>query len=270
MDTNQRPGRGEQLAQDAVSGEDDHRSPGRLLRQSVRTVGSRLGDIRRYGIRPLLDEAAAQIRPASREQLVERYPGMSDDDIARRLTDRAAKTAAGVALAVGGAIVAQEAAAAATAVAPPASGGFLGTLGITALAEVLALFMVEAKLRTDLNALAGQPRATPRDLVAAVLGEVAAVGGWSKLRGRSLRRVLPEAAARRVAVQIAKMVPRRFARILVPEVIAPVVGSVIAARMASKQVRDAGYEHWTELCGPTPTTEVHWGPRDTNGRARGV
>jgi hypothetical protein len=270
MDTNQRPGWGEQLAEEAGSGEDDHRSPRRLLRDSVRTVGGRLGDIRRHGIQPVLQEAAAQIQPASREQLLVRYPGMTDDDIARRLTDRAAKTAAGVALAVGGVIVAQEAAAVSTAAAPPAAGGFLGTLGITALAEVLALFVVEAKLRTDLNALAGQPTATPKDLVAAVLGEVAAVGGWSKLRARSMRRVLPSAAARRVAVQIARMVPRRFARILVPEVIAPVVGSVIAARMASKQVRDAGRDHWIELRGPSPTTEVRWGDVETNGRARGV
>jgi len=266
MDTNQRSRSDDKLDKDAAPESDDKHSPGRLLRNSVRTVSSRLGDIRTHGIQPLLDEAAAQIRPASRDELLVRYPDLSDDQIARKLTDRAARTAAGVALAVGGVIVAQEAAAAAAAAAPPAAGGILGTLGITALAEVLALFVVEAKLRTDLNALAGQPTATPRDLVAAVVGEVAAVGGWSRLRGRSIRRLLPEAAARRIAARLVTMVPRRFARIIIPEVIAPAIGSVIAARMASKQVRDAGREHWTELRGPAPSTEVRWGSPDANGR----
>jgi hypothetical protein len=269
MDTNQRSRSAEQPTHGADP-EGDKRSARGLLRNSVRTVSGRLGDIRAHGIQPLLDEAAAQIRPASREELLTRYPGLSDDEIAKRLTNRAAKTAAGIAVAVGGVIVAQEAAAAASAAAPPAAGGVLGTIGITALAEVLALFIVEAKLRTDLNALAGQPTATPKDLVASVIGEVAAVGGWSKLRGRSLRRVLPEAAARRVATRLATMVPRRFARIIIPEVIAPAIGSVIAARLASKQVRDAGREHWTELRGPTPTTEVRWGHPDHNGHGRGV
>jgi hypothetical protein len=269
MDTNQRDTSAERHAHDSDP-EGDKRSAGSLLRNSVRTVTSRLGDIRDHGIQPLLHEAAAQVRPASREELLTRYAGLSDDEIAKRLTSRAAKTAAGVAFAVGGVIVAQEAAAAATAAAPPAAGGILGTLGITALAEVLALFMVEAKLRTDLNALAGQPTATPRDLVASILGEVAAVGGWSNLRARSLRRVLPEAAARRIAARIVTMVPRRFARVIIPEVIAPAIGSVIAARMASKQVRDAGMQHWTELRGPAPTTEVRWGEPDHNGHGRGV
>jgi hypothetical protein len=277
MDTNQRSTPDDRFASEAAKGDGKNDDKGdhkhvsrRLLRDSVRTVSGRIGDIRRHGIRPLLDEAAAQVRPASREELLARFPDLNDDQIARKLTDRAARTAAGVALAVGGVIVAQEAAAAASAAAPPAAGGILGTIGITALSEVLALFMVEAKLRTDLNALAGQPTATPRDLVAAVLGEVAAVGGWSKLRGRSLRRVLPEAAARRAAASLARMVPRRFARIIIPEVIAPAIGSVIAARIASKQVRDAGREHWTELRGPDPSTEVRWGEPDHNGHSRGV
>ncbi len=91
-----------------------------------------------------------------------------------------------------------------------------------------------------------------------VVSEVQAAGGWSKLRGRSLRRVLPEAAARRIAAQVARLVPMRFARIVIPEVVAPLVGSVFAARLAVRQVRAAGEEHWARLRA-APRTTVTWG-----------
>ena len=59
--------------------------------------------------------------------------------------------------------------------------------------------MLEAKLRADLGALAGQPVLTPRELAANVLGDVQAAGGWKEVQGRSMRRALPDAAARRAA-----------------------------------------------------------------------
>jgi len=232
----------------------------RLLRDAAGVVRGRLGDIGRHGIRPLLDEAAAQIRPATLEELRGRYPGVPDDEIAGRLIRRASRTAATVAIAIGGIVAAQEAVAAvSTPAAPPAAGAGVGVVGITALAEVLVLFVLEAKLRLDLGALAGRPARSPRDLAAAVLGEVQAAGGWSVLRRRSLRLALPGAAARRLAARIARLVPRRFARIVVPEVIAPVLGSLWASRLAARQVRSAGEACWLELRGPAPSTEVTWG-----------
>jgi hypothetical protein len=256
---------GERLAAEGAAAGDDQSSVRRLLRDAVGVVKGRVGDVTKAGIRPLLDEAAAQVRPATLEELRTRYPGLSDDEVARRLIDRAARTAAALALLVGGVIAAQQAVAAATLAAPPAAGSALGSIGVTALAEVLALFLLEAKLRADLGALAGQRPLTPRELVANVLGEVQAAGGWRTVRARSLRRALPDAAARRLAARITAMVPARFARVVIPEVVAPLVGSAVAARLATRQVRALGEEHWGRLR-LMPRTTVHWSePSTTNG-----
>jgi hypothetical protein len=249
---------GERLADESAASVGDERSTRMLVTDAIKVVRGRLGDIRRQGIQPLLDEAAAQVRPATREELRARYPGLPDDEIAHRLTDHAARTTGAVVLAIGGVLAAQEVLAAVSAAAPPAGGTALGAVGITALAEVLVLFVLEAKLRADLGALAGQPALSPRDLVGGVVSEVQAAGGWTKLRGRSLRRVLPEAAARKIAVQVARLVPTRFARIVIPEVVAPLVGSVFAARLAVRQVRAAGEQHWAQLRA-MPRTTVTWG-----------
>jgi hypothetical protein len=249
---------GERLAEETTASVGDERSTRRMVTDAMKVVRGRLGDVRRHGIQPLLDEAAAQVRPATLEELRARYPGVPDDQVARRLIDHAARTTGGVVLAIGGLLAAQEAMAAVSSVAPPAGGTFLGAVGITALAEVLVLFVLEAKLRADLGALAGQPALSPRDLVGGVVSEVQAAGGWSRLRGRSLRRVLPEAAARKLAVQVARLVPMRFARIVIPEVVAPLVGSVFAARLAVRQVRAAGERHWAQLRA-MPRTTVTWG-----------
>ena len=248
---------GERLADEGVSAGDD-RSTGRLVIDAMKVVCGRLGDVRRQGIQPLLDEAAAQVRPSTLVELRARYPGLHDDEVARRLIERAARTAGGVALAIGGLLAAQEAAAVVSSAAPPAGGLALGTVGITALAEVLVLFVLEAKLRADLGALAGQPSLSPRDLVSGVVSEVQAAGGWTKLRGSGLRRALPEAAARRIAAQVVRLVPARFARIVVPEVVAPLIGAAFAARLAIRQVRAAGEQHWGELRS-IPGTTVTWG-----------
>jgi hypothetical protein len=260
---------GERLAAEGAASGDDQPSLRRLLRDAVGVVKGRLGEVSKGGIRPLLDEAAAQVRPATLEELRTRYPGLSDDEVAKRLIDRAARSAAGLALLVGGVVAAQQAVAAASVAAPPAAGAALGSIGVTALAEVLALFVLEAKLRADLGALAGQQPLNPRELVANVLGDVQAAGGWRSVRGRSLRRALPDAAARRMAARIAAMVPARFARIIIPEVVAPLVGSAIAARLAARQVRAGGEQHWGQLR-MTPRTTAHWGVPSTpnGGRAR--
>jgi hypothetical protein len=252
---------GERLADEGASASDE-RSARRLVTDAMKVVRGRLGDIGRQGIQPLLDEAAAQVRPTTLEELRVRYPGLHDDEIARRLIDRAARTAGGVALGIGGLLAAQEAAAVVIAAAPPAGGAVLGAVGITALAEVLVLFILEAKLRADLGALAGQPTSSPRDLVSGVISEVQAAGGWSKLRGASLRRAIPEAAAIRIAAQIVRLVPRRFARVVIPEVIAPLIGAAFAARLALKQVRSAGAAHWGQLR-TIPRTTVTWGSPTT-------
>lgn len=251
---------GEELAEQTAAAGDDTSSVRKLVANAAGLIRGRLGDILHHGIQPLLNEAASQIRPATLDSLHRRFPGLSDDEIAMRLTDHAARTASAVALGIGGVIVAQQAATVAAAAVPPAAGAMLGALGVTALAEVLVLFVIEAKLRTDLNALAGQPSATPRDLVATILGEVEAAGGWSKLRRRSLQRSLPVTATRRVLARVVPLIPARFARIVVPEVIAPAVGAVWAARVAARQLRAAGSSHWQELRGLPPSTEVSWGP----------
>ena len=256
---------GERLAAEGAAAGSDQSSVRRLLRDAIGVVKGRLGEVTRVGIRPLLDEAAAQVRPATLEELRGRYPGLTDDEVAKRLIDRAARTAAALAMVVGGVVAAQEAVAAASAVAPPAAGTAIGAIGVTALAEVLALFLLEAKLRADLGALAGQRALTPRELAAGVLGEVQAAGGWSTLRARSLRLALPNAAARRMAARIAGMVPARFARVVIPEVVAPLVGSAFAARLALRQVRAAGEQHWGRLR-TEPRTTVRWGePSAGNG-----
>ncbi len=249
---------GERLGAETAAAGDD-KSTARLIRDAIGIVRGRLSEVARSGIQPLLDEAASQIRPASRDELRQRYPGLPDDQIARRLVDRAARTATGLVLAIGGMLVAQETAAAASSVAPPAAGGILGAVGVTALAEVLALFALEAKLRADLSALAGEPVQTPRELLGGVLGEVELAGGWGAVRRLSLRRGLPEAAVRRAARQVARLVPVRFARIVVPEIIAPLLGAVWAARLANKQVRSTGERYWAELRA-RPRTTVIWGP----------
>jgi hypothetical protein len=258
---------GERLADEGASASDE-RSTKRLVTDAMKVVRDRLGDIGRHGIQPLLDEAAAQVRPATLEELRIRYPGLDDDEVARRLIDRAARTAAGVALGIGGVVAAQEAAAVVTSVVPPAGGAVLGSVGAVALAEVLVLFVLEAKLRADLGALAGQPTASPRDLVAGVISEVQAVGGWNKLHGASLRRALPEAAAIRIASQVVRLVPARFARVVIPEVIAPLIGAAFAARLALKQVRSAGETHWAQLRA-IPRTTVTWGSPTSGGHPSG-
>jgi hypothetical protein len=257
---------GERLADEGASVSDD-RSAKRLVNDAMKVVRDRLGDIGRYGIQPLLDEAAAQVRPATHQELRVRYPGLHEDEIARRLIERAARTAAGVTIGLGGLLAAQEAAAVVSSAVPPAGGALFGAVGITAMAEVLVLFLLEAKLRADLGALAGQPSGTPRDLVAGVLSEVQEVGGWTKLRNASLRRALPEAAARRIAIQVVRLVPVRFARIIIPEVVAPLVGAAFAARLALRQVRSAGERHWGELR-KLPRTTVTWG-RPSDGERPG-
>ena len=255
----------ERLAAEGAAAGGDQSSARRLLREAIGIVRGRLGEVTKGGMRPLLDEAAAQVRPATLEELRGRYPGLSDDEVARRLIDRAARTAAALALVVGGVLAAQEAVAAASAVAPPASGTAIGAIGVTALAEVLALFLLEAKLRADLGALAGQRALTPRELAAGVLGEVQAAGGWSSVRARSMRLALPNAAARRMAARIAGIVPARFARVVIPEVIAPLIGSAVAARLAARQVRALGEQHWGRLR-LEPRTTVRWGePAAGNG-----
>jgi hypothetical protein len=261
---------GERLAAEGAAAGGDRSSVRRLLRDAVGVVRGRLGEVSKRGIRPLLDEAAAQVRPATLEELRARYPGLSDDEVAKRLIDRAARTAAGLAMLVGGAIAAQQAVAAASVAAPPAAGAAIGSIGVTALAEVLALFLIEAKLRADLGALAGQRPLMPRELVANVVGEVQAAGGWTGVRGRSLRRALPDAAARRLAARIAAMVPARFARVVIPEVVAPLIGSAVAARLAARQVRSRGEQDWGRLR-LLPRTTVSWGePSSGNGgRAAG-
>jgi hypothetical protein len=258
---------GERLA-DPVSAGGGEPSIGRLIGDAVGVVRGRLSEVAKGGIQPLLDEAATQVRPATLEELHGRYPGLSDDEVARKLIDRSARTATGIVLAVGGILAAQEAFAAASAVAPPAAGVALGTVGVTALAEVLLLFVIEAKLRADLAALAGERVQTPRELVAGVVGEVQAAGGLDTLRRRSLRLALPEAAVRRTATRIARLVPSRFARIVLPEVIAPLVGAAVAARMANRQLKAAGERCWGELR-MRPKTTVSWGPSAWNGGGRG-
>jgi hypothetical protein len=254
---------GERLAADGTAG---GQSSGRLIRDAIGVVRGRLGEIARGGIQPLLQEAAAQIKPATLAELRARYPGLTDDEVARRLIDRAARTAAGVALSVGGILAAQQAIAVASAAVPPAGGAAIGAVGVTALAEVLVLFAIEAKLRADLGALAGQRALTPRELVAEVAGEVQAAGGFSMLRRRSFRLALPQAAVRRTAARISMMIPTRFARVVIPEVIAPLVGSAFAARLAYRQVRVAGERRWGELR-LLPRTTATWRPATDNGEA---
>ena len=237
---------GERLAQGAA-GAADQPSLRTLLHDAVAIVRSRWEEVRRHGVGPLLEEAAAQVRPATREELAARYPGLAPDEVARRLIERAARQAMGTALALGGLVAVQEAVAAARATRPPRAVAALGSVGATAAAEVVVLFLLEAKLRADLGALAGLPPQTPRELVASVLEEVQAAGGLGGLRGRSLQRAVPQAATRRIAARVASMVPARFARVVIPEVVAPVVGSAWAGRLAARQVRAAGERHWAAL-----------------------
>jgi hypothetical protein len=248
---------GERLAAESAAATDEP-TMRRLFGDAVGVVKGRLGEVSRGGIRPLLDDAAAQVRPATLQELRTRYPGLPDDEVAKRLIDRAAKTAAGLALLVGGVVAAQEAIAVASAAAPPAAGTAVGAIGVTALAEVLALFVLEAKLRADLGALAGQPVLSPRELAANVLGDVQAAGGWKAVRGRSIGQALPNAAARRAAARLAAMIPGRFARIVLPAIVAPLIGSAVAARLASRQVRAGGEQHWGRLR-TTPWTVAEWG-----------
>ena len=257
---------GERLAAEGAAASDEP-SLRRLFGDAIGVVKGRLGEVSRVGVRPLLDEAAAQVRPATLHELRDRYPGLSDDEVARRLIDRAAKTAAGLALLVGGVVAAQQAMAVASAAVPPVAGTTLGSIGVTALAEVLALFVLEAKLRADLGALAGQHALSPRELAANVLGDVQAAGGWRAVQGRSMRRAIPDAAARRAAARIVAMVPARFARIVIPEIIAPLIGSAVAARLAARQIRAGGEQHWGALR-MMPRTTAQWGPPVTPNGGR--
>ena len=258
---------GERLAAEGAAAGNDEPSLRRLFGDAVGVVRGRLGEVSKGGVRPLLDEAAAQVRPATLQELRGRYPDLPDDEVAKRLIDRAARTAAGLAMLVGGVVAAQEAVAVVSAAAPPVAGTTIGSIGVTALAEVLALFVLEAKLRADLGALAGQSSLSPRELAANVLGDVQAAGGWGAVRGRSLRRALPDAAARRAAARLAAMVPARFARIIIPEVVAPLIGSAIAARLAARQVRAGGEQHWGRLR-TMPRTTASWGPPVTPNGGR--
>ena len=258
---------GERLAAEGAAAGNDEPSLRRLFGDAVGVVRGRLGEVSKAGVRPLLDEAAAQVRPATLQELRGRYPDLPDDEVAKRLIDRAARTAAGLAMLVGGVIAAQEAVAIGSAAAPPVAGTTLGSIGVTALAEVLALFVLEAKLRADLGALAGQSSLSPRELAANVLGDVQAAGGWGAVRGRSLRRALPDAAARRAAARLAAMIPARFARIIIPEVVAPLIGSAFAARLAARQVRAGGEQHWGRLR-TMPRTTASWGPPVTPNGGR--
>jgi len=258
---------GERLAAEGAAAGNDEPSLRRLFGDAVGVVRGRLGEVSKGGVRPLLDEAAAQVRPCTLQELRGRYPDLPDDEVAKRLIDRAARTAAGLAMLVGGVVAAQEAVAVASAAAPPVAGTTLGSIGVTALAEVLALFVLEAKLRADLGALAGQSSLSPRELAANVLGDVQAAGGWRAVRGRSLRRALPDAAARRAAARLAAMIPARFARIIIPEVVAPLIGSAIAARLAARQVRAGGEQHWGRLR-TMPRTTASWGPPVTPNGGR--
>jgi hypothetical protein len=267
MNDQQRDQWGERLAAEGAAAGTDQPSLRRLLGDAVGVVKGRLGEVSKGGIRPLLDEAAAQVRPATLEELRGRYPDLPDDEVARRLIDRAAKTAAGLAMLVGGVVAAQQAVAVASAAAPPVAGTTIGSIGVTALAEVLALFVLEAKLRADLGALAGQPTLTPRELAANVLGDVQAAGGWKAVQGRSLRRALPDATARRAAARLAAIIPARFARIVIPEIVAPLIGSAVAARLAFRQVRAGGEQHWGRLRTMPPTTAT-WGPPITPNGGR--
>jgi len=257
---------GERLAAEGAAASDEP-SLRRLFGDAIGVVKGRLGEVSRVGVRPLLDEAAAQVRPATLHELRDRYPGLSDDEVAGRLIDRAAKTAAGLALLVGGVVAAQQAMAVASAAVPPVAGTTLGSIGVTALAEVLALFVLEAKLRADLGALAGQHALSPRELAANVLGDVQAAGGWRAVQGRSMRRAIPDAAARRAAARIVAMVPARFARIVIPEIIAPLIGSAVAARLAARQIRAGGEQHWGALR-MMPRTTAQWGPPVTPNGGR--
>jgi hypothetical protein len=262
--SNQSPGRSDdpawgRLADEAAEAGHDHHRVARLLRNAVTMVTGRLAEIRRNGIRPLLNDVAAQVRPASVAELHARYPGLSEDEIAHRLIDRAARTAATVALGISGVVVAQEVATALAIPIPGAAAGTVSVIGVTALAEVVVLFLIEAKLRADLSALAGLPQMAPRQMVANIIGEVQAAGGIGGMRRKGLGRALPEAAARKVVRRIGPWIPARFARIVIPEVVAPVIGGVIASRLANRQVHSAGEAHWLELRGPAPTTEVRWG-----------
>jgi hypothetical protein len=257
---------GERLAAEGAAAADEP-SLRRLFGDAIGVVKGQLGEVGRVGVRPLLDEAAAQVRPATLQELRDRYPGLPDDEVARRLIDRAAKTAAGLALLVGGVLAAQQAMAVASAAAPPVAGTTLGSIGVTALAEVVALFVLEAKLRADLGALAGQHALSPRELAANVLGDMQAAGGWRAVQGRSMRRAIPNAAARRAAVRVAAMVPARFARIVIPELIAPLIGSAVAARLAARQIRSGGEQHWGRLR-MMPRTTAQWGPPITPNGGR--
>jgi hypothetical protein len=257
---------GERLAAEGAAAADEP-SLRRLFGDAIGVVKGRLGEVGRVGVRPLLDEAAAQVRPATLQELRDRYPGLPDDEVARRLIDRAAKTAAGLALLVGGVLAAQQAMAVASAAAPPVAGTTLGSIGVTALAEVVALFVLEAKLRADLGALAGQHALGPRELAANVLGDLQAAGGWRAVQGRSMRRAIPDAAARRAAVRVGAMVPARFARIVIPEIIAPLIGSAVAARLAARQIRSGGEQHWGRLR-TMPRTTTQWGPPITPNGGR--
>ena len=258
---------GERLAAEGAAAGNDEPSLRRLFGDAVGVVRGRLGEVSKGGVRPLLDEAAAQVRPATLQELRGRYPDLPDDEVAKRLIDRAARTAAGLAMLVGGVVAAQEVVAVASAAAPPVAGTTLGSIGVTALAEVLALFVLEAKLRADLGALAGQSSLSPRELATNVLGDVQAAGGWRAVRGRSMRRALPDAAARRAAARLAAMIPARFARIIIPEVVAPLIGSAIAARLAARQVRAGGEQHWGRLR-TMPRTTASWGPPVTPNGGR--
>ena len=167
---------------------------------------------------------------------------------------------------IGGVVAAQQAVAVASSAAPPVAGTTFGSIAVTALAEVLALFVLEAKLRADLGALAGQPTLTPRELAStssATCRRPAAGGGAGALAAPGpQRRHRP--AGRRPPGHV---IPARFARIVIPEIVAPLIDSAVAARLALGQVRTGGEQHWGRLR-TTPSTVATWGPPGTPNGGR--
>jgi hypothetical protein len=257
---------GERLAAEGAAAADEP-SLRRLLTDAIGVVRGRLGEVSRVGVRPLLDEAAAQVRPATLQELRDRYPGLPDDEVARRLIDRAAKTAAGLALLVGGVIAAQQAMAAASAAAPRWRAR---PLAASASPPWPRWSPCSCSRPSSGPTWARSPASTPsaraswRPTSSATCRRPAA---GRAVRGRSLRRALPDAAARRAAARLAVMVPARFARIVIPEVIAPLIGSAVAARLAARQIRSGGERHWGALR-TMPRTTTQWGPPVTPNGGR--
>ena len=178
-------------------------------------------------------------------------PGLHDDEVAKRLIDRAAKTAAGLAMLVGGVIAAQQA----VVVVGGAPGGRHDHRQHRRHRPGRGAGPVRARGQAP-----GRPGRSaarrPRELAANVLGDVQAAGGWKEVRGRSLRRALPDACARaaaRLAAMVPAVRPHRHPRDRRPP---DRLGG--GGRLALRQVRAGGEQHWGRLR-TTPSTAT-WGP----------